>query len=59
MIRLYLKNYKDSELRTLCNALSVARSAVETAMPSNPMKDLDEALNYMDGYIDAKGDSAK
>lgn len=59
MIRLYLKNYKDFELRTLYNALSVARSAVETAMPSNPMKDLDEALNYMDGYIDAKGDSAK
>lgn len=59
MIRLYLKNYKDYELRTLYNALSVARSAVETAMPSNPMKDLDEALNYMDGYIDAKGDSSK
>lgn len=59
MIRLYLKNYKDFELRTLYNALSVARSAVETAMSSNPMKDLDEALNYMDGYIDAKGDSAK
>lgn len=59
MIRLYLKNYKDSELRTLYNALSVARSAVETAMPSNLMKDLDKALNYMDGYIDAKGDSAK
>ena len=59
MIRLYLKNYKYSELRTLYNALSVARSAVETAIPSNPMKDLDETLNYMDGYIDAKGDSAK
>lgn len=59
MIRLYLKNYKYSELRTLYNALSVVRSAVETAMPSNPMKDLDEALNYMAGYIDAKGDSVK
>lgn len=59
MIRLYLKNYKDYELRMLDNAFSVARSVVETAIPSNPMKDLDEALNYMDGYIDAKGDSAK
>ena len=59
MIRLYLKNYEESELRTLYNALSGARSAVETATPSNPMKDLDEALDYMDGYMDAKEDSAK
>lgn len=59
MIRLYLKNYKDYELRTLYNALSVARSAVESATPSSPMKVLDEALHYMDGYMDAKGDSAK
>jgi hypothetical protein len=59
MIMLYLNNYKDSELRTLYNAFSVARSAVETATPSNPMKDLDEVLHYMDGYMDAKGDSAK
>lgn len=59
MIRLYLNNYKESELRTLYKALSGARSAVDTAAPSNPMKDLDEALHYMDGYIDAKGDSVK
>lgn len=59
MIRLYLKNYKETELRTLYNALSGARSVVDTATPSNPMKDLDEALHYMDGYMDAKGDSAK
>lgn len=59
MIRLYLKNYKDYELRTLYNALSGARSAVESATPSSPMKDLDEALHYMDGYMDAKGDSVK
>lgn len=59
MIRLYLKNYKETELRTMYNALSGARSAVDTATPSNPMKDLDEALHYMDGYMDAKGDSAK
>lgn len=59
MIRLYLKNYKNYELRTLYNALSVARSAVESATPSSPMKDLDEALHYMNGYIDAKGDYVK
>ena len=55
MIRLYLKKHKDYELRTLHNALSGARSAVESATPSSPMKDLDEGLHYMD----AKGDSAK
>lgn len=59
MIRLYLKNYKETELCTLYKALSGARSAVDTATPSNPMKDLDEVLHYMDGYMDAKGDSAK
>ena len=59
MIRLYLKNYKESELRTLYNALSGARLAVDAGEPSNPMKDLNEALHYMDGYIDAKGDSVK
>ena len=59
MIRLYLKNYKESELYVLYNALSVARSAVESVIPSNPMKDVDEALHYVGGYIDAKEDSAK
>lgn len=59
MIRLYLKNYKDYELRTLYNALSGARSAVESATSSSPMKDLDAALHYMDGYMDAKEVSAK
>ena len=59
MIRLYLKNYKESELRELYNVLANARSAVETSIPSNPMKDLDEVLQYLCGYTDAKGDSAK
>lgn len=44
MIRLFLKNYKESELRTLYSALVAARTAVETATPSNPMKDLDDVF---------------
>lgn len=59
MIRVFLKNYKKSELRTLYSALVAARTAVETTTPSNPMKDLDDVLQYICGYIDAKGDSAK
>ena len=59
MIRLFLKNYKEHELRMLYNALADARATVATDTPSNSMKDLDEALLYLCGYIDAKGDSAK
>ena len=59
VIRLFLKNYSKSELSTLYNALARARAAVETATPSNPMKDLDEALQYLCGYADAKGESEK
>lgn len=59
MIRLFLKNYEESELRMLYSALVAARTAVETTTPSNPMKDLDDVLHYICGYIDAKGESAK
>lgn len=59
MIRLYLKNYKPVELVQLYNALSLARSVVKADIPTNTVKDLDEALQYMSGYMDAKGDSAK
>ena len=59
MIRLYLKNYKPCELVQLYNALSLARSAVKTATPTNPAQDLDEILQYLSGYMDAKGDSEK
>ena len=59
MIRLFLKNYKEHELRVLRDALADARATVATDTPSNPMNDLDEALLYLCGYIDAKGDSAK
>ena len=59
MIRLYLKNYKPAELVQLYNALSLARSAVKTATPTNPAQDLDEILQYLSGYMDAKGDSKK
>lgn len=59
MIRLYLKNYKPSELVQLYNALSLARTMVKSYVPTNTVKDLDEVLQYMSGYMDAKGDSAK
>ena len=59
MIRLYLKNYKAAELVQLYNALSLARSAVKADIPSNSCKDLDEALVYLSGYMDAKGDDGK
>lgn len=59
MIRLYLKNYKSAELVQLYNALSLARTMVKGDVPTNTAKDLDEVLQYMSGYMDAKGDSAK
>ena len=55
MIRLYLKNYKPAELVQLYNALSLARSVVKADVPTNQAKDLDEVLQYMSGYMDAKG----
>lgn len=57
MIRLYLSNYKPLELLQLCNALHKARA--ELMEIGNPVKDLDEALVYISGYMDAKGDSGK
>lgn len=57
MIRLYLRNYKPLELAQLYNALHTARA--ELAEAGNPVKDLDDALVYISGYIDAKGDSGK
>lgn len=59
MIRLYLKNYKPAELVHLYNALSLARTMVKSDVPTNTVKDLDEVLQYMSGYMDGKGDSAK
>ena len=59
MIRLYLKNYRASELVQLYNALSLARSAVKADVLTNSCKDLDEALVYLSGYMDAKGDTIK
>ena len=59
MIRLYLKNYKHVELVQLYNALWRARNMVKADIPTNPANDLDEALQYLSGYLDAKGDSVK
>ena len=54
MIRLYLKNYKPAELVQLYNAISLARSVVAADAPANPVKDLDEILVYLSGYMDGK-----
>ena len=59
MIRLYLKSYKPAELVQLYNVLSLARTMAKGAALTNTEKDLDEALQYISGYMDAKGDSAK
>lgn len=59
MIRLYLKNYKPAELVQLYNALLLARTMVKADVPTNTAKDLDEVLQYISGYMDAKGVSAK
>lgn len=59
MFRLDLKNYKPAELVQLYNALSLARTMVMADGPTNTAKDLDEVLQYIAGYIDAKGDSVK
>ena len=59
MIRLYLKNYKHVELVQLYNALSRALNMVKADVPTNPANDLDEVLQYLSGYMDAKGDFAK
>lgn len=60
MIRLYLKNYKPAELVQMYNALSLARTTMpKSDVPTNTVKDLDEVLQYLSGYMDAKGYSAK
>lgn len=60
MIRLYLKSYKPDELLQLYNALSLARTTMpKSDVPTNTAKDLCEVLQYLSGYMDAKGDSAK
>lgn len=59
MIRLYLKNYKPAELVQLYNAMSMARIMIKSDVPTNTVKDLDEVLQYMSGYMDGKGDFVK
>lgn len=59
VIRLYLKAYKPVELAQLYQALHMARAMLSGAVKSHPVCDLDEALVYLAGYMDAKGESAK
>lgn len=56
VIRLFLKNYNVAELNQLYSALAECRG-VCIGYPGaavNPVKDLDEALAYISGYIDAR-----
>ena len=56
MIRLFLNNYSVVELHQLYSALAESKG-VCTGLPvpaANPLKDLDEALAYISGYIDAR-----
>lgn len=59
MIRPYLKNDKPAELVELYDALSSASTMVKSDVSTNTENDLDEVLQYISGYMDAKGDSAK
>lgn len=59
MIRLYLKAYKTVELVELYNALSLVRSTLDTNARNNPVKDIDEALVYLSGYMDAREENKK
>lgn len=54
MIRLYLKNYRMAEIVQLYSALVAARSVITGDKPTNPVKDLDEILVYLSGYMDGK-----
>ena len=55
MIRLYLKAYKPAELVQLYNALSLACTMFNADVPTSTAKDLDEVLQYISGYMDARG----
>ena len=59
MIRLYLKAYKTAELVELYNALSLVRSTLDSNACNNPAKDIDEALVYLSGYMDAREENKK
>ena len=59
MIRLYLNAYRPAELSELYDALHTACTTLVHTSKSHPVSDLEEALAYLAGYIDAKGDSVK
>ena len=52
VIRLYLKSYSERDLTDLYNALSFARSATPMT-EARVLHDIDEALLYITGYVDA------
>lgn len=56
VIRLFLKNYNVAELHQLYSALAECRVVCNgySVATVNSVKDLDEALAYISGYIDAR-----
>ena len=57
MIRLFLKNYSDAECVALYNALSIVSHGI--VQGTEPRKDLDSAIDYLTGYMDAREDKKK
>lgn len=57
MIRLYLKNYSEAECADLYNALSLVSNGI--AQGTESCKDIDSALDYLTGYMDAMSEKQK
>lgn len=56
MIRLLLHGYKPVELVRLHNVLEVARGMVSDTDSAKLTTDLDNAIAFLNGYMDAKGE---
>lgn len=57
MVRLYLTHYNMTECTALFNALHT--SLQELTVDSEPRKDIESALNYLSGYMDAMRDKQR
>lgn len=57
MIRLYLKNYSNSECNALYNALHAALLTLDNY--AEPHKDIESSLDYIVGYMDCRHDNRK
>lgn len=57
MVRLYLKNYNDAECVALYNALHMTLHGLVAGSESR--KDIESALDYLTGYMDAMHEKQK